>query len=122
MKLIERVNEFFSKNDIPTIVGIRHQIGLCSETYWLDQTIKYLNKRIKKGDEVMLEIPEYPLTQAFRSNLFRRIFDFYDILCQNLEQKGAIIIPGEDKERWYSATDSQYHEPHETITREMKFL
>ncbi len=87
-----------------TIVGIRHAFGLCGETYWFDNLTKWLSRKLRKGDKVMLEIPEYPFSELFNNHnsvdYFQR--EFMKSLCSYLEEKQCQIIPVEDRERWYN--------------------
>ncbi len=98
------------RNGTPTLVGIRHQIGLLGETYWLTEVTKWLDKRVKKGNKVMLEIPEYPLGDTFRIGVPSRVRSYMNGLINHLKQKGVEIIPGEDRERW--GIDNSYHGEH----------
>jgi len=95
------------RNRNPTIVGIRHQIGLCRETHWLDDVNRWLGKRVNLGDKVMLEIPEYPLGDSLNV-VPTRVKLYMKCLVDHLEQIGAEIIPGEDKQRW--GIDNFYHD------------
>lgn len=95
----------------PTVVGIRHQIGLMGETYWLDDVVKWLDKRVKPGDKVMLEVPEYPLGNLFNDAVISRIVSYMTQLCDFLNKKGCEIVPGEDRER-FGTNDEQYHKEH----------
>ncbi len=100
----------FRRNTNPTIVGVRHQIGILEETEWLDRTISWSKKKIKPKNKVMLEIPEYPLGENFRKNVPSRVRFFYNELTQCLENMGAIILCAEDESRW--ANDKEYDKEH----------
>ena len=100
MDLTQKIDDF-NLNNKTTIVGIRHAIGLFNETYWLDQTLEYLDRTIKIKDKIMLEIPEYPLTEKFRKYTFKRDFSFFELFIKELERREAIILPAEDKEKFY---------------------
>ena len=99
------------RNEIPTIVGIRHQIGLRGETYWLSEVTKWLERRVKEKDKIMLEIPEYPLGDLFRNNVFSRVIAYMNPLCDFLHERGCEIVPGEDRER-FGTNDNKYHKEH----------
>ena len=101
------------RKTIPTVVGIRHQMGISGETRWLDDVINWLDSRIKKEDKVMLEIDEYPLSENFRNNIFPRTRVYFEELCKYIERKGSVIIPGEDKERW-----NKYNSYHDEKVRD----
>ena len=107
------------RNGTPTVVGIRHQIGLLGETYWLDYVVNWLDKRVKPGDKVMLEIPEYPLGNLFNSNVFSRVRSYMAQLCEFLHKKGCEIVPGEDREK-FGTNDEQY--PKENVRDDEVFI
>ena len=112
MALLDYIKRYTAgRNGTPTVVGIRHQIGLSGETHWIDDVVKWLDKRIKSGDKVMLEIPEYPLGDLFNSNVFSRVRSYMTQLCDHLHEKGCEIVPGEDRER-FGTNDEQYHKKH----------
>lgn len=99
--------KYHQKNKTPYVVGIRHQIGICGETHWIDDTLDWLSYRIIPGDKVMMEVPEYPFSDLFEKNVSKRVKNYFKPLCKYIESQGGIIIPGEDTNR-FGTNDERY--------------
>lgn len=79
------------------IVGIRHQIGLQGERWWLEDTIRFLDKNLIEGDSVMLELAEFPINK--NEVWHSRVYEYLNEVCKFIINKNCTIVCGEDKSR-----------------------